>query len=210
MTDRVQVPPRARGDVHEPPVPESLLPLRLFSFRAANNTSVCIPDTPEFAAWVNRLTQYDEPPLCTGTTAPTVTMLTLSAAPAPAEGGNSVTVTATLDNPAPANGITVTLTTGGTATLDTDYTLSSTTITLAEGPEADLGYGMLGGDRLVGMTSFGIEASVRQEPESVGRRSSKQCCTVKKSLTGQVYVCKTPRNHNRFCWTRGLHRPPIA
>ena len=46
-------------------------------------------------------------------------------------------------NAAPANGITVTLTTGGTATLDTDYTLSSTTITLAEGPEADLGYGML-------------------------------------------------------------------
>ena len=113
-------------------------------------------------------------------------------------------------NAAPANGITVTLTTGGTATLDTDYTLSSTTITLAEGPEADLGYGMLVGDRLVGMTSFGIEASVRQEPESVGRRSSKQCCTVKKSLTGQVYVCKTPRNHNRFCWNRGLHRPPIA
>ena len=118
------------------PVPESLLPLRLFSFRAANNTSVCIPDTPEFAAWVNRLTQYDEPPLCTGTTAPTVTMLTLSAASATAEGGNPVTVTATLDNPAPATGMTVTLTTGGTATLDTDYTLSSTTITLAEGETA--------------------------------------------------------------------------
>lgn len=48
------------------PVPESLLQLRLFSFRAANNASVCVPDTPEFAAWVNRLTQYDEPPLCTG------------------------------------------------------------------------------------------------------------------------------------------------
>ena len=47
------------------PVPESLLHLRLFSFRAANNTSVCIPDTPEFAAWVNSFTQYDEPPLCT-------------------------------------------------------------------------------------------------------------------------------------------------
>ena len=58
-------------------------------------------------------------------------MLTLSAASAPAEGGNPVMVTATLDNPAPANGMTVTLTTGGTATLDTDYTLSSTTITLA-------------------------------------------------------------------------------
>ena len=61
------------------------------------------------------------------------TMLTLSADPAPAEGGNPVTVTATLDNPAPANGMTVTLTTGGTAMLDTDYTLSSTTLTLAEG-----------------------------------------------------------------------------
>ena len=48
------------------PVPESLLQLRLFSFRAANNASVCIPDTPEFAAWVISLTQYDEPPLCTG------------------------------------------------------------------------------------------------------------------------------------------------
>ena len=64
------------------------------------------------------------------------TMLTLSAASAPAEGGNPVTVTATLDNPAPANGTTVTLTTGGTATLDTDYTLSSTTITLAAGETA--------------------------------------------------------------------------
>ncbi len=64
---------------------------------------------------------------------PTPTMLTLSAAPAPAEGGNPVTVTATLDNPATANGLTVTLTTSGTATLDTDYTLSSTTITLAAG-----------------------------------------------------------------------------
>ena len=64
------------------------------------------------------------------------TMLTLSADPAPAEGGNPVTVTATLDNPVPANGMTVTLTTGGTATLDTDYTLSSTTITLAEGATA--------------------------------------------------------------------------
>ena len=63
-------------------------------------------------------------------------MLTLSAASAPAEGGNPVTVTATLDNPAPANGMTVTLTPGGTATLDTDYTLSSTTITLAAGETA--------------------------------------------------------------------------
>ena len=67
---------------------------------------------------------------------PTPTMLTLSAASTPAEGGNPVTVTATLDNPAPANGLTVTLTTSGTATLDTDYTLSSTTITLAEGETA--------------------------------------------------------------------------
>ena len=67
---------------------------------------------------------------------PTPTMLTLSAAPTPTEGGEPVTVTATLDNPAPANGMTVTLTTGGTATLDTDYTLSSTTITLAAGETA--------------------------------------------------------------------------
>ena len=64
------------------------------------------------------------------------TMLTLSAASALAEGGNPVTVTATFDNPAPANGLTVTLMTSGTATLDTDYTLSSTTITLAEGETA--------------------------------------------------------------------------
>ena len=34
------------------------------------STSVCIPDTPEFAAWVNSFTQYDEPPLCTGQPAP--------------------------------------------------------------------------------------------------------------------------------------------
>ena len=73
---------------------------------------------------------------CVDADEPTPTMLTLSADPAPAEGGNPVTVTATLDNPAPANGMTVTLTTGGTATLDTDYTLSSTTITLAEGETA--------------------------------------------------------------------------
>ncbi len=38
--------------------------------------------------------------------------------------------------PAPATGMTVTLTTGGTATRDTDYTLSSTTITLAAGETA--------------------------------------------------------------------------
>ena len=73
---------------------------------------------------------------CVDVVAPTPTMLTLSAASAPAEGGNPVTVTATLDNPAPANGMTVTLTPGGTATLDTDYTLSSTTITLAAGETA--------------------------------------------------------------------------
>ena len=41
-----------------------------------------------------------------------------------------------LDNPAPADGTTVTLTTGGTATLDTDYTLSSSTMTIAEGETA--------------------------------------------------------------------------
>ena len=62
---------------------------------------------------------------------------TLTAAPAPAEGGPDVTVTATLDHPAPADGTRVTLATAGTATRDTsaggDYTLSSTTITIAEG-----------------------------------------------------------------------------
>ncbi|MDE2660833.1 MAG: hypothetical protein OXI45_11565 [Acidobacteriota bacterium] len=47
------------------PVPESFLQLTLLSFRAANNVSVCIPDTREFAAWVASLVQYDEPPLCT-------------------------------------------------------------------------------------------------------------------------------------------------
>ena len=67
---------------------------------------------------------------------PDQTSLTLSADSAPAEGGEPVTVTATLDTPAPATGLTVTLTTGGTATRDTDYTLSSTTITLAAGETA--------------------------------------------------------------------------
>ena len=72
----------------------------------------------------------------TGGGSPAPTLLTLSAAPVPAEGGEPVTVTATLDNPAPANGMTVTLTTGGTATRDTDYALSSTTITFAAGETA--------------------------------------------------------------------------
>ena len=67
---------------------------------------------------------------------PVPATLTLSADSAPAEGGEPVTVTAMLDNPAPADGLTVTLTTGGTATRDTDYTLSSTTITLAAGETA--------------------------------------------------------------------------
>ena len=67
---------------------------------------------------------------------PVPATLTLSAAPALAEGGEPVTVTAMLDNPAPADGTTVTLTTGGTATLDTDYTLSSSTMTIAEGETA--------------------------------------------------------------------------
>ena len=64
------------------------------------------------------------------------TTLALSHDAAPAEGAGTVTVTATLDKPAPADGLTVTLTTGGTATLGTDYTLSSTTITLAAGETA--------------------------------------------------------------------------
>ena len=65
------------------------------------------------------------------------TTLTLSHDPAPAEGGGPVTVTAALDAPAPTGGTTVTLTAGGTADGGgTDYTLSSTTITLAEGETA--------------------------------------------------------------------------
>ena len=64
------------------------------------------------------------------------TTLALSHDAAPAEGAGTVTVTATLDHPAPATGLTVMLTTGGTAMLDTDYTLSSTTITLAAGATA--------------------------------------------------------------------------
>ena len=48
-----------------------------------------------------------------------------------------MTVTATLDTPAPTGGTTVTLTAGGTAEGGgTDYTLSSTTITIAEGETA--------------------------------------------------------------------------
>ena len=65
-------------------------------------------------------------------------MLTLNAAPAPAEGGEAVT--ATLDNPAPADGTRVTLTTGGTATLDADYTLSSTTAAAVLKPKDSDGY----------------------------------------------------------------------
>ena len=65
------------------------------------------------------------------------TTLTLSHDAAPAEGGGPVTVTAALDAPAPTGGTTVTLTAGGTADGGgTDYTLSSTTITLAEGETA--------------------------------------------------------------------------
>ena len=64
------------------------------------------------------------------------TTLALSHDGAPAEGAGTVTVTATLDNPAPSNGLTLTLTTGGTAMLDTDYTLSSTTISIAAGETA--------------------------------------------------------------------------
>ena len=65
------------------------------------------------------------------------TTLTLSHDAAPAEGGGPVTVTAALDTPAPTGGTTVTLTAGGTADGGgTDYTLSSTTLTLAEGETA--------------------------------------------------------------------------
>ena len=51
-----------------------------------------------------------------------------------------MTVTVALDTPAPTGGTTVTLTAGGTAEGGgTDYTLSSATITIAEG--GDGGHG---------------------------------------------------------------------
>ena len=116
------------------PLPSSMTNLGpLDHLHLENNAGLCAPADAAFQAWLARVKDF-RGEICADESTPT--MLTLSAASAPAEGGNPVTVTATLDNPAPANGMTVTLTTGGTATLDTDYTLSSTTITLAEGETA--------------------------------------------------------------------------
>ena len=58
--------------------------------------------------------------------------LTLSASPGPAEGGDPVTVTVRLDEPAPAGGTRVVLSTTGTAT-SSDYTLSPSTLTIGAG-----------------------------------------------------------------------------
>ena len=115
-------------------LPSSLTNLRNLKYLLIeNNAGLCAPADAAFQAWLGTVGDF-RGEICADEPAPT--MLILSAASAPAEGGNPVTVTATLDNPAPANGTTVTLTTGGTATLDTDYTLSSTTITLAAGETA--------------------------------------------------------------------------
>ncbi len=57
--------------------------------------------------------------------------LTLSASSRPAEGEDPVTVTVRLDEPAPAGGTRVVLSTTGTAT-SSDYTLSPSTITISE------------------------------------------------------------------------------
>ena len=58
--------------------------------------------------------------------------LTLSARAARAEGG-SLPITAALDNAAPDGGTTVTLSSSGSAIYGTDFTLSTTTITIAQG-----------------------------------------------------------------------------
>ena len=115
-------------------LPSALTNLRNLKYLLIeNNAGLCAPADAAFQAWLATVGDF-RGEICADEPAPT--MLTLSAASAPAEGGTPVTVTATLDNPAPATGLTVTLTTGGTATLDTDYTLSSTTITLAAGETA--------------------------------------------------------------------------
>ena len=116
------------------PLPPSMTNLgRLEYLDISYNAGLCAPADAAFQAWLATVGDFRGD---TCADAVPAALLTLSAAPAPAEGGDPVTVTATLDNPAPANGTTVTLTTGGTATLDTDYTLSSTTITLAAGETA--------------------------------------------------------------------------
>ncbi len=56
----------------------------------------------------------------------------------PAEGGDPVTVVAGLPSPAGAGGVTVTLTASGTATVGDDYTISTTTVSIAEGATAGM------------------------------------------------------------------------
>ena len=123
------------------PIPAELAQLDLLGELTLDTTTgLCLPaDFPEprrthdgFATLVRELGL----PECAADVPTLPARLTLSATPTPAEGGPEVALTATLDEPAPADGTTVTLTTGGTATLDTDYTLSSTTITIAEGQTA--------------------------------------------------------------------------
>ena len=99
------------------PLPSSMTNLgRLEILDIGNNAGLCAPADAAFQAWLATVGDFRGE---TCADEPTPTMLTLSAASAPAEGGNPVTVTATLDNPAPANGMTGTLTTSGTATLGT-------------------------------------------------------------------------------------------
>ena len=47
-------------------IPDSFLNLDLFSFFAANNESVCLPNTTAFATWLSSIAQHDDPPLCGG------------------------------------------------------------------------------------------------------------------------------------------------
>ena len=48
------------------PIPDSFLDLKLFSFFAENNESVCLPNTTDFATWLSNITQHDNPLLCGG------------------------------------------------------------------------------------------------------------------------------------------------
>ena len=122
------------------PIPAELAQLTtLRELTLDTTTGLCLPaDFPAASEEVPRrgfadLARDMGVPDCAAVVPTLPAKLRLSAAPAAAEGGPEVTVTAALDAPAPENGTTVTLSAGGTATLDTDYTLSSTTITIAEG-----------------------------------------------------------------------------
>ena len=67
----------------------------------------------------------------------------------PAEGGSPVTVMVGLAQPAGAQGVSVTLTTGGTATVRDDYTLSSATVSI--------GPGVTGGTATIAVTDDAID-----------------------------------------------------